>query len=858
MLFQQGSRFRYSRQLFTWSGVFLLASSVLVFEINLVRIFSVSQFYHFAFLIVSIAMMGSGAGGTILAMQRPGSWLRPASRNTISVMEPVRSFPILPCLSLGTAVLMVFSYILVNLVPFDSFLVIQKPGQWLVLAAHYLALSLPFLLSGMVMGILLYSSPGNSGKIYSANLLGSAAGCLLAFLLPGLWGGQGIITASSLIALISSGLFFVDHLKTGNSMSLKSRWIYLLLLILWGGFLLPDLILRSVNGGGYPLFILRLSPYKSFSYAIQVPDAKVIFEKWNAYSRVDVIHSPSIHSLPGLSYRYLDPLPLEDGLLIDGDDLTPLLSSQGDWQNADFTSYLLTALPYQLKPEPSVLILDSRSGLNVLVAQSLGAQSITAVEANPLIIQAANHIYGHQDQNTNLSPVSDKPVTTIVEQGRSYLRRTDQFYDIILVPLNNSYHPVRSGAYSLGEDYRYTVEAFSDALDRLAPGGILVVSRWLQNPPSESLRTLALVITAVEQRGGNPREQIIALRSYNMITFLVSNQPFTADKVEITRQFAGERAFDLVYVPGIEADEINQYNILEEPVYEDLFRLILDAQPRQTFYQTYPYDVTPPTDNQPFFSHYFKWSQTRQVMDELGKTWQPFGGAGYFVILALLLLAVIFAGLLISLPLLTLKRFHSQAPLRTIFPMLLYFGCIGLAFMLVEIPLIQQFILYLGNPSLSFTVVLFSLLLFSGIGSFLSGYIKSPRILVFLLSILVLLLLALTQILPWLVNLTLGLSPVVRILCSVLFLAPVGWLMGIAFPAGIRQINAMDPSADSPSIGWAWSVNGALSVIASILASLLALSFGFRAVFFTGALAYAAACLLLTFSLFSTLPQARG
>jgi hypothetical protein len=419
---------------------------------------------------------------------------------------------------------------------------------------------------------------------------------------------------------------------------------------------------------------------------------------------------------------------------------------------------------------------------------------------------------------------------------------------VIVVSLSSSYHPVRSGAYSLAEDYRYTVEAFQDALARLAPEGLLSVTRWLQDPPSESLRTFALAMKALELSGGNPETQIVAFRGYNTLSILVKNGTYTEDELRVLREFASERAFDLVYAPGLRPEESNRYNILPEPIFYQSFNELFKTESRQTFYETYPYDVRPPTDDHPFFGHYFKWSQTEQIIVELGRTWQPFGGAGYFVILALLALAIFMAGLLILLPLAIRKaRRGVEKPQNTrLAQVLLYFGFIGLAFLLVEIPLMQRYILYLGNPAYSLTVVLFSILLFSAVGSQVSQRLPH-RLTLFALVVIIL---AIPYTLPYIFSQTLGLSLSIRILLTILTLAPIGFLMGIPFPAGIHWMQSL--SADQYATGanlhipWAWATNGAASVVASILAALLALTFGFNWVLRLGAIFYAGALLMVT------------
>ncbi|MGE5123622.1 MAG: hypothetical protein ACM3H7_03835, partial [Acidobacteriaceae bacterium] len=528
----------------------------------------------------------------------------------------------------------------------------------------------------------------------------------------------------------------------------------------------------------------------------------------------------------------LEPLPQMDGLFVDGDDLTPIVPRSTDPR---FISYLPNAIAFLLRPQANTLILEPRGGLDVLTALGLSDGRVTCTENNPLIIAAAP-IY------------SDPRISVYHESERSYLQRTQAQYDIIMLSLTSSFHPVQSGAYSLAEDYRFTLEAFQELLEHLSSGGLLVATRWLQDPPSEDLRLFALAITALETGGVDSQQQIVALRGFNTSTILVKNGAFSARELDVIRDFSARRAFDLTYAPDIRPEESNRYNILPVSLYYQTYLQLLETEPRQEFFDGYEYDVSPPTDDHPFFGHYFKWSQAPQILAVFGKAWLPFGGGGYFVILILFILAVILAGALIMLPIGVWKlarRRSSQGESPFSLTKLIYFGMIGFAFLFVEIPLLQRFILYLGNAAYAVATVLFALLFFSGLGSQWSGRIN-PKISLGLLPVLILVMpVLLTYLFEW----TLGWPLGARLLVTVVILAPTGFLMGIPFPAGVRlmtgrrsgsMVTPEMPAARS-EIPWIWAVNGAASVISPILAALLALTYGFRLVLWMGALCYAVA-----------------
>jgi hypothetical protein len=792
-------------------------------------------------MIVSIALLGFGASGTALTIV-------PALQKA---MPPLR----LSQLALATGLSMFTAYLLTNWLPFDSFSIAWDHRQVWILILHYIALATPFFFSGMALGFLFSAAPQAVGTTYAVSLLGSAAGCVIALIAPARVGGEGMVTLSIALASLAGLVSSLRTWRFPNPRLLLTLGMFL--------FALLDLGLHFMGPSGFSFMELRLSPYKSLSYALQYPGSSVISRQWNAFSRVDVVRSGGIHSLPGLSYRYLEPLPSLDGLLVDGEDLNPVLDTS---TSPGFVEYLPNAVAFKLRPRASTLILEPRGGLDVVTALDMSSGPVTAVEINPLI--------------ADVVPAYEKPrVVVHVESDRSYLSRTPIQFDVIVFSLTSSFHPVRSGAYALGEEYRYTVESFREALAHMGADGLLVATRWLQNPPSEDLRLFALAVTALEENGADPRWQIVAFRGYNTATLLIKNSAFTARELSSIREFAGERAFDLTYLPRIRPDQTNKYNILPESIYYQTYISLLETNPRARFYAAYDYDVRPPTDDHPFFGHYFKWSQAPQVVAEFGRAWQPFGGAGYFVVLALLLLAVVLASFFILLPVAAWKRASRRVISTSPFSLrhLVYFGLLGLAFLFVEIPLLQRFILYLGHPAYAISMVLFSLLLFSGVGSRWSDRI-APRV---ALPALVILILLTPILLPRLFAWTLGLPLVIRLGLTSLLLAPVGFLMGIPFPAGIRLMERQpargvgnEPSTPArgahlpygvwrtparfarqigsagedrgtesqvQGIPWVWAVNGAASVVASILSALLALTFGFNWVLRLGALCYAIA-----------------
>jgi spermidine synthase len=786
----------------TYLGLFLLSAATLIFEINLTRIFSVAQFYHFAFMVVSLALLGFGASGIFLTFSRRADRLES-----------------LPYSGWGFALSAIGSYALTLYVPFDSFRIAHDWRQGVVLALHYVALAIPFFCSGAAVGLLLATRPEEANRTYAANLIGSAIGCLIAVVVPSLVGGEGTVLLSAALALLSA--LILQHYGIHNTRYvfriaycvLRITQAVLVLIFILAAFWTP------------PFLEIRLSPYKSLSYALLYPDAELVFQRWNGFSRVDVVRSQSIRGLPGSGFRCSVLPPPQLGLTVDGDDLNFVSRAEPGFTTLAFTDCLLTTLPYRLRPDARALVLEPRGGFDVLVALAEEAKMVTAVESNLLIVEAV------RAQGEWAAGLYDDPrVTVVVEEGRVYARRAREQYNVVMLSLTAPQRTVTSGAYSLAEDYGYTVEAFADYLARLDEGGLLVVTRWLQVPPSEAIRAFALAVEAVERSGGEPEASIVALRSYRQMLILARRGPFTAGELEAIRAFAAPRAFDLVYLPDIRPHEVNRYNVLPEPDYYCACIGLLEAEDRNDWYQAYPFDVEPPRDDRPFFGHFFKWGQASEVLAMAGHTWQPFGGAGYFVLLTLLALAVLAAGALILLPLAARGRMRRGKALGAT---LGYFALLGMGYLCVEIPLLQQFILFLGHPAYAMATVLFALLLFSGLGSLLSR--RAPLWLVLIL--LPVLVGGYALGLPALFKATLAAPLETRLIIAVIALAPPGLLMGMPFPKGLALLEQRTPAI----VAWAWGVNGAISVVASILAALLALSFGFSAVLAVGASCYVGA-----------------
>ena len=793
-------------------SVAMLAAAALLLESTLIRLLAIAQFYHFAFLVVSLALLGFGASGT---------WL--------SVSDRLRKTPLhklLTFVGVGFTVSVGIAYSILNFLPFDSYSIAWDRWQILYFFLYYLALTLPFLMSGLGVGAAIMYFEEKSHLVYAANLIGSGVGALLAPVSLWLAGVSGSLLLSALLGL--AAVLPLGYRSEGPIIREKPprKVLHFILSFFILGGIAVIAILAGLNLLAHAPLGLTISPYKGLSQVRRYSDTQIIYRRWNAISRIDVVANAGVHQYPGLSYLYKGDLPIQIGLSVDADSLLPITLSQPDEFKA--AAFLPESIVFDLRPQANVLVLDPGAGLGVLQALAGTASRITTVVENPLIYLAVSKTV------PGFNVFDDPRVKKVSETGRIFLASESSRYDVIFLPLTDAFRPVSSGAYSLGEDYSLTVESLKSFLDRLTPGGVLVLSRWLQSPPSESLRLAATLIEALEQAGFDPREALILYRGIQTMTFIVKPSGWGAVELQKVRAFAEERKYDLVWMSNIQDGEVNRFNRLPEPIYYRDVLSLLTASDQKPYADISRFDIHPPTDDHPFFFHFFTWNQTPEVLATFGHTWQPFGGSGYLVMVALLIFVSMLSLFLIVFPLAhKIQRSGKIISFGLQSKTLAYFSFLGFGYLFIEIPLIQRWILVFGHPIYAFTVIVFTLLLFSSIGSAIARRIWIPKKLVLVLIVILSFLLAL--FLPKLTNLILGWPLFIRVLAAILILGPIAVLMGIPYPIGLMMLE--EYSAEL--IPWAWAVNGCASVIASICAAMLALSYGFTVALMLGCALYA-------------------
>ncbi len=692
-----------------------------------------------------------------------------------------------------------------NFLPFDSYSIAWDPKQVLILMLYFVAASLPFLFAGWTAGASLAEAGQEAHLPYAAVFIGSALGCPIALGSHALWGELGGVALATALGLLAAAVFSTRALSRSVLVGLAAA----------------SLVLGATAPAGLDL---RLSPYKPLALSRLAPGARNVVSRWSAASRVDVVESSSIHVFPGLSLNASLQIPEQAGLFVDGDGPLPITSVSPDDPSAMALAVRMpSSLAYQLRPNARTLILDPGAGLNVLIALTNGAARVSVPRDEPLVLDILSGPYAGMSAG-----LLNHPRVEVTDRaGRGALRSGAEAYDVIEFALSGPFRPVTSGAFSLTENYTLTVEAMGDAFARLSDRGLVVVSRWLGTPPSESARAWATMLAALSRQGVEDLgPHLLAYRSMRTSTFIASRRAFSPEELAATRRFLEMNGFDPIFLPDLQPQELNQHNRLPEPVYHRLYTALL-LHPESTI-DTSDFNLRPPTDDRPYFFHFFRWRQTPEVLATLGLTWQPFGGSGYFVLLALMALMLILAVPLMFLPLVLTRR--ARADLRPGKAPMAYFALLGAGYLMVEIPLIQSLTLLLDQPSIALAMVLFTLLLTSGIGSLLSPRLSLPRVLIALVGFVGLLVALLPAVieaaLPW------GMSARLALTLGLL-LAP-GLLMGVPFAAGLRRLERALPGL----IPWAWAVNGAVSGVSGVLAAIVGLDWGFRVVLAIGGLAY--------------------
>jgi hypothetical protein len=738
----KAQRFQVSKKdLLIVAGIFLVSLSSLMLEILITRVYSVIIWYGYAFVAISVAMLGLSFGGIF-------------SHFFVKVKAVLEKI---------TIATLIFSIS----IPISLYAVLQVPLSMYVLYAYYAFSVIPFFFCGVCVSAIFQNQKKAAYGLYFADMIGASIGC---FLVEPLLGPLSAVEAIIFLSVIVSaaGMLFAIATQKRKLIALACVFITLSSFLVVG-----NLETSAIN--------IVPNVTKSLFRVLQSDTSLTdVSTDWNSISRVDVVKG-----YPG---------PILANIFIDADAGTAVYNWNGSLSSLDFLKSNIYYTPYNVVNNPKdVLVIGSGGGGDILCALEGGSSSVTAVEVNPLVIQAVKSLSGVYSYDNGNPPFDD--VHEVVEDGRSFISRTNIHYDVIVLTLVDSWAALSSGGYALAENYLYTTQAFQQYYDHLTERGTLSMTRWITEVPK-----LVATATQVLQSEGVPTTEIgkhIAITTWHdsagreMADFMLKKTPFTIQEAQTLQNTTISMSSnnELQYVPYV----------YEQGPYVSLFNGSVSLQ---QFISQSPTQIQPATDDSPFY-----FSFEKGIPDSM----QP-----------LIIFAIAATIVVAALPLL---RKRSAKKTFNALPFVAYFAALGLGYMLVEITLVQKFILFLGNPTLTLSVILFTLLLATGLGSFAGNFIKSglKKKVLLACTLTVGLILAYILVLNPVLSLVLPQGIMARIFVSVFMLFPLGFFMGIPFPTGIKFLSTGDSKI---SIQWMWAINGIMSVLGSVMATVIGLTMG--------------------------------
>ncbi len=783
--------------------VFFTSFSILSYEIAFTQVFAYSQWHNLSSLIITMALLGFGSSGSVVSILHK----RIEKDYAIYFFGTTLLFPIF----LGAG------FIISSQLMFNPYEIGFAPKQILLFFLYFVLMGLPFFLGGIVICIvfLRYSI----SKTYFANLAGSGAGALVAvggaYLLHPYNIMAGIIMFATLPAIIIS--FY------GRKKSVCITGVVVVF-----NFAILFMILLS------PQF-KTASQYKSISGALNMPESEIVFEAYSPLSVVQVVEAKGLRSTAGLSLVSPFQVPVQKGIFFNADSMSPITPFGDAPDEIRYLEYLPSYLPFYISDENSrnrVLILGAGGGESILKSVLGKFKKIDAVEIhNRVISLMKNQFAGFSGNIYNRANVC-----IFHYDARSFIKETKEQYDLIDLAMIDGYNAAASGVYALNESYLYTIESIREYFHHLSDTGLLSISRWVVTPARDNLKIFNMAVAALKQEGVKDVEKhLIAIRSLQTITLLVSKRPVSTEMINRTRTFARQRLFDLVHIPGIRKTEVNKFIKLETPVYYNAMQQLLSSS-SQSFIDGYDFDISAATDNRPYFYNFFKPGVIRNILT-YGPSQIPVTEWGYLILLIILLPVLAVSFIFILLPLLISHK-RARGIRKIVF---FYFSLIAVGYFFIEMPLIQKMILFLGHSSYSIAVIIAGLLFFTGIGSLASDRLFSDdkRILIstlFICLITFFYLLLMETLFAFFMVFSVG----VKVFIVLLMMAPLGFFMGVPFPQGLTAIKEIEKEA----VSWAWAVNGFFSVISILLATVFAVTMGFRAVFLIACICYLAAGIL--------------
>ncbi|MDX1383126.1 MAG: hypothetical protein R3190_05735 [Thermoanaerobaculia bacterium] len=770
------------------SGLFLTTLATLALELLDTRLLSVLTWYHLSFFAVSIAMFGMSAGAVSVYLGG-------------ARFEGDRAPAALARYSLLLAVAIPASHVVNLVVPID---VPRSVNAFAALLVSSVALAVPFYLSGVVVAIALTRIPGRPGLTYGVDLVGAAIGSLAVLPLLGIGDITSSAFACAAVAALAAAAF---HRFAGRSF---------LPLLAVGALLLVSAALNSASPSG-----LRVRYSKGATYD---PEGTAE-EHWTIHGQVRVGHEQRGVRPFYWGARWDRSTRVNQVMMtIDGAAGTPMTEWDGRPESLDWVGSDVTSVPYWLRLEGNAGIIGIGGGRDILTAIAAGSRSVLAVEINEVFVDLLT------DSRRDYTKIADHPGVEIVhDEARSYFTRTDRRFDVLQMSLIDTWASTGAGAFTLSENGLYTVEAWREFRDVLEPNGIFGVSRWYKSEASsETGRLLSLAVASLLERGIAEPSRHLALVAYGRVaTLVISPDPLTeSDRATLTRVAADHR-FAILVSPWQPPENPLFAAILASRSAEELARAVADE----------PYDYTPPTDERPYF---FNMLRPRTVLagDLDATTGVVIEGnlEATYTLLLLCGVSVLLVGAVIGLPLVG-SGLPAMRP--SVFALAIaYFAAIGAGYMLVQIPLMQRFNVYLGHPTYSVAVILFSMILATGAGSVLSDRLaveESSRSALWVPVGIVATLAAGTASIQPVIESTIHLGLAARCAVTVAIVGAMTLPLGLCFPLGLRLVRR----TTNQGTPWFWGVNGAAGVLASVAAVAISMWVGIGTSLLLATLLYA-------------------
>jgi spermidine synthase len=791
----------------TYIALFLITMSILMNEILLTRIFSVITYYHFAFMAISIVMFGMAVGAMLV-------FLLPQYQQTTEIHVQLANTALL------FSITIVLSFFVLAAVPINFQGTLNGLLQSI---AIFCLLAVPFIFGGMNVCLVLTKFTKQINSLYAADLIGAGIGCIMIIVVLNYVTGPIAVVVSAFIGLLSTAFY------TENAKASSLKVITFCSMVIFIGLIVFNSTLEFFN-----ISPLRLSWVKNHQ------EAPLSYEKWNSFSRITLEGNPDGLAPPftqGLSSVYsLKEKAHGMHIIIDASASTYLMNYHNDPKEIEFLKYDMTGFANYLKADAKMLIIGVGGGRDVLTALAFKQRAITGIEVNPIIIDLLKNQYNEFSGQLYNNP----KVKLINAEARSFAAQSKDKFDIIQIPLIDTWAATAAGAYALSENALYTTQAWQTFIAHLNPNGILTVTRWYTpKSPAELYRLTALASKSLQQMGVADPASHIMIFSSDGIAFnsnpnkvyvgnvMVSPTPFTQQTILAAEDMADKLNYSILFTPN------HKNNVI--------FSTLAANQDINLLTEKLGFDMSAPTDDKPFFfemlkfKKYFKEKLWKSDSYYLNNNLFTSASRALSILLVLLFTVTILTLACLVLPIL----FKSNKQIkRSAWPFLMYFASIGLGFMFIEIAQLQRFVLFLGPPTYGLSVILFGLLVSSGLGSlFTNNFLTSDNKLILSQLMLLIVVGIFGYVTSDVIAYYQASSIAIRILVALSIIFSLGFFMGSALPLGMQLANRYS----SQLTPWLWGINGATSICGSVFAMVIALSQGIQATYVSGLICYSLA-----------------